>query len=508
MNTNEDRLTVHSDIFIAGAGFAGSLAALCLHQLGFSVILVEKKSHPRFAIGESSTPIADMILRDLSDRYDLPWLYDFSRYGSWQQSHPKITCGLKRGFSYYNHKKGSSFVTDGNHKNELLVAASSSDENSDTNWLRSDIDAFLVEKVKQYGIKYFDNTEIKNCEKDQKWKFGAKREQKAITFKADFFIDATGGPALLKRLLDVNSSSEEFLTNSRALYSHFENVSRWTEKLQKRGIPTADYPYDPDHSALHHLIDGGWIWMLRFNNERTSMGIMLNRERFTGIPNMSPEEEWQSIVSNYPSIQKMVDSAQLSSDPGRIFRTGRLQRRLTKAMGEGWVALPHTIGFVDPLHSAGIALTLSGLEKVIAILANYWDEREQLNLELKSYEKGVAKELDLIDKLIAGCYQGINHFELFNVYSMLYFTAAISYEQKRLRGQRPSHFLSAGDRDIHRLVQESYRDLQQIMAQDEISAEMISNFKQSVRNRIQPYNIAGLLDPAANNMYHHTVAEL
>lgn len=84
------------DILIAGAGFGGALTALLLHSRGFSVCLVEKGRHPRFAIGESSTPIADLLLRDLSTRYHLPWLYPFSRYGSWQEAHPEIVCGIKK----------------------------------------------------------------------------------------------------------------------------------------------------------------------------------------------------------------------------------------------------------------------------------------------------------------------------------------------------------------------------------------------------------------------------
>ena len=123
------------DIMIAGAGFAGSLMALVLNSLGFRVCLVEKGKHPRFAIGESSTPVADLILRQLSQQYNLPWLKDFSRYGSWQQAHPEIVCGIKRGFSYFKHHPGKEFTTDANHSYELLVAASTDDLQSDTNWL-------------------------------------------------------------------------------------------------------------------------------------------------------------------------------------------------------------------------------------------------------------------------------------------------------------------------------------------------------------------------------------
>jgi FADH2 O2-dependent halogenase len=146
------------DILVAGAGFAGSLTALILNNLGFKVCLLEKGQHPRFTIGESSTPVADMILRNLASKYNLPWLHDFSRYGSWQQSHPEIVCGIKRGFSFFKHFPGKDFVTDESHKNELLVAASTDDIQSDTNWLRADFDAFLVNKVKESGIDYFDLT--------------------------------------------------------------------------------------------------------------------------------------------------------------------------------------------------------------------------------------------------------------------------------------------------------------------------------------------------------------
>jgi transcriptional regulator GlxA family with amidase domain len=46
------------DIVIVGSGFAGSLMAMIARRLGHSVVLVERGRHPRFAIGESSTPLA------------------------------------------------------------------------------------------------------------------------------------------------------------------------------------------------------------------------------------------------------------------------------------------------------------------------------------------------------------------------------------------------------------------------------------------------------------------
>ena len=54
-----------ADVAILGAGFAGSVLAMVLRRLGRSVVLVERGAHPRFAVGESSTPLANLVLESL-----------------------------------------------------------------------------------------------------------------------------------------------------------------------------------------------------------------------------------------------------------------------------------------------------------------------------------------------------------------------------------------------------------------------------------------------------------
>ena len=492
------------DILVAGAGFAGSLMALILHSQGFRVCLVEKGRHPRFAIGESSTPIADMLLRRLSSRYNLPWLAAFSRYGSWQEAHPEIVCGIKRGFSYFKHYPGKSFATDSDHSNELLVAASTDDVQSDTNWLRADLDAFLVSKVIEAGIPYFDRTEIVSGERSDKWAFHTAAGE---CLSAEFFIDATGGGVLLDRLFGVGSSSDGFLTDSFAVFSHFHHVPRWVELLGEAGIPVSDFPYDPDHSALHQVLDEGWMWMLRFNDERISLGFALNGEKHRSEGG-SPEEICNAMLQRYPTIGKMLCKASLSAQPGRIIRSGRLQRRTKRCFGEGWAALPHTAGFVDPLFSPGIAHSLTGLQKIAEILEQHWGRDEALYGALTQYEHGVFEELTFIDQLVGGCYKTMDRFELFNAWSMLYFAATITYEQRLLKGLPPGYFLGADDRAMRAMVDESYRELMGLIQGPAVAGDAIARFTATVRQRIAPVNIARLLDPALKNMYRHTAVSL
>ena len=68
------------DIAIVGSGFGGSLMAMIARRLGRSVILLERGRHPRFVIGESSTPLANLLLEELARRYDLPRLLPLAAF--------------------------------------------------------------------------------------------------------------------------------------------------------------------------------------------------------------------------------------------------------------------------------------------------------------------------------------------------------------------------------------------------------------------------------------------
>lgn len=495
------------DILIAGSGFSGSLCALIFHQLGYKVALVEKGSHPRFAIGESSTPIADMVLRDLAKNYDLPWLRPFSRYGSWQETYPEVGCGLKRGFSYYKHFPQTPFATNADHANELLVAASSSDQQSDTHWFREDLDAFLVTKVKEVGIPYWERAELLGAKDTSPQTYSLQIEEDTFGIQAHFFLDASGGPQLLQNLWGVPSTSEGFQTSSQAFYTHLEDVLPWTDYLKEKGIPTDEHPYDPDYSALHQLLEEGWVWMLRFKDQKLSTGLVLPCPK-DGSETPLTQEHWEQVLAQYPSLQQQLKQARLAEKPGKWIGTERLQRKAQKGVGTHWAALPHTMGFVDPMHSTGIAHTLCGVEKLAHLLHTHWQDPKARTQALEAYEASVKTELELIDLLVAGCYKTLPYFELFTAWTMVYFTTAIAYEQQRLQGHIPHCFLEADDPKIAALVQEAYHNLITLLEKGEPSPTEQANFVNSIRRQIAPYNIAGLLDPKARNMYRHTAAEL
>lgn len=509
------------DITLVGSGFSGALTAAGLSRLGYRVLLVEKGRHPRFALGESSTPVADMILRKLADTYDLPELRRLSRYGSWQQSHPELRCGIKRGFSYFFQEAGAAFQPDAAHTRELLVAASSSDEASDTQWYRPHTDAFFVQLAQKAGVHYRGKTEITQCDvspeqHSSRWRMRLERPEEAEFLHTDFIVDATGSAAFARQHFGAKAADYAFKTRSRALYSHFENVEYWQKYLMNAsgGTATADYPFHADHAAQHHLLEEGWLWMLRFNDGLLSAGFMLDEHTTEpGTFAQKPDALWDAIIQKYPSLHQLFALSRRAEVPGEVRLTSRLQRLQADISGPGWLSLPHSAGFVDPLHSTGIAHSLSGVERVLELFRTRKTplslHDESFETGLKTYARHINAEIRHIDRLISGCYLTRREPRLFQAWLSWYFAGTIRYEQARLGGTRPDSFLFARDKTLDELITHSYEALLKLKEQG-FPAEELETFVARTRREIAPYNEAGLLakDSSSPNMYAHTAVEL
>jgi len=145
---------------IVGSGFGGTILGRVARSQGHDVTLIDQGTHPRFALGESSTPLAAISLERLAARYGLVDLHHLPTYGRWRDHLPSLRCGLKRGFTFYRHHGGKAFQNDVDNSHRLLVAASPDDAVSDTHWFREDVDHFLVRRAESEGVRYLDRTEV------------------------------------------------------------------------------------------------------------------------------------------------------------------------------------------------------------------------------------------------------------------------------------------------------------------------------------------------------------
>ena len=502
-------IEVAADIAILGSGFAGSLTTLIVDRIGLTPVLIDRTRHPRFAIGESSTPIANLVLEDLARRYHLPRLLPLTAYGSWQAAYPSVVCGVKRGFSFFKHEVGRPFVPDATHANELLVTANRDDEHSDTQWLRSDVDRFLVQEVERAGLRVLDETDIAETDvrDSDGWILRGHRGATPVSITARFLIDATGEAGFLQRSLGLRDDVSSMRTRSRAVYSHFVGVEPWHDRLTALGGRVADHPFCCDDAAQHHVLDGAWLWVLRFNNGVTSAGLTIDDRRHPYDPSVTPEQEWNGWLERYPSVASQFRHATVAQTPGALRRTGRLQRHVDDIVWRHWALLPHTAGFVDPLLSTGIAHTLCGIERLMHVVEHCWGDK-RFESELRRYEAAVGAELTLIDELVSGCYASFGRFRLLTAYSMLYFAAATSYERRRLADNDAFHdlFLCADDGAFRHVVRDVRAQLAPLVDAHPPSAAQTADFERLVERSIAPFNLVGLCDANAANMYRYTGA--
>lgn len=490
------------DVVILGSGFAGSLLGRLLRIQGLSVLVVDRARHPRFAIGESSTPAADFLLESICDRYQLDDLRSLCRYGSWCRERPQVSRGLKRGFSYFHHQPHQLFTPGQNHENELLVAASASDEVGDTHWYRADVDQYLANRYVESGGELWEQSQVEEIDPGPPWSLNIAREGHVERVIAEFVVDGTGGDSALVRYLQLSNQCDTLLTHSRSLFGHFRDVSLWSDLLDEWGIDRSEYPYPCDQAALHHLIEGGWMWVLRFDNEVTSIGWSMDPRLHpeTGLP---PFDEWSRLLEPYPSIKRHLATGRPAApftDDSPLIRTRRLQRLVAPAAGETWALLPHTAGFIDPFYSTGIAHSLLGIERLAEILVRHPGERTE---GLSGYSRTITRELRLIDQLVSLAFRSMGRPpELLHAASMLYFAAATTFESRRRLGTS-GEFLLADCPDFLAVV----KRLTAAFPRDPGVREAAQHWAIDVQSQLTPWNTVGLFRPQHPNMYWHTAAE-
>jgi len=490
------------EVAIVGSGFTGSLLARILTVLGYDVVLLERGTHPRFAIGESSTPLANLSLERIGTRYGLEDCWALAAHGRWVECHPELRRGLKRGFTFYRHQPGEP-LGGGVDAERLLVAASPSDYSSDTHWLRADVDQHFVREAEAAGVAYRDRVSLTSATRDgEHWILGGSRDDRAFTLRAGFLIDASGPGGFLARVLSIPSGLSRTETRSSLLFSHVDDV-----RLMSDVAPWLSAgPYPEDWAAVHHLIDEGWMYSLRFDHGTTSAGFLLTPRGLGELASRSPlqpEDLWRLLLDRYPTIgAAFADARPLMP----IAFRPNIQHRLTHAAGDRWAMMPHAYAFVDPLFSTGIAWGLRAVERIALAFedAKQGDRLPEVGA-LARYDALLASEADQIDRLVAGAYEAMGQFDLFAAQAMIYF-ATVSFAEVRQRlivddTAAWDGFLGVGDPVLEPLPGEALRRLRQATSRGVLASDERRAFVNWVTGAIASRNVAGLADPRRRNLY-------
>lgn len=514
-------------IAIVGSGFAGSILARGLQLQGHRVTLLDRQRHPRFALGESSTPLAALSLERLARIPGLDDLRDLAAHGRWRRNRPELVCGLKRGFTFYRHRPGRAYENGPSNEARLLVAASPDAEIADVHWLRADVDGFLFRRAEEAGVACLEEAEVADLERgvgpdgaEAGWRLGGFRRGEPFAVEADLLFDASGPGGFLARHLGLGREEVPDLRTA-LVYGHFTGVPTLAEAAPNTPLPPGPYP--DDQAAVHHLIDEGWMYVLPFDDGRVSAGFVLAEgswvdriealrrpgEVAEGATGDSPDRIWSDLLARHPTIGRMFEGA---TTVRPIAAIPRLQHRLAVASGEDWALLPHAFCFYSPMFSTGIAWSLLAVERLLQVAGGSASRAARAG-GLARYGRLLREEALHLERLVAGAYRAaLWDFDLFVAWTDLYFAAASSNElRQRLCSEGGSAwawwgFLGSTNARIRADFEECYAALRGLQASaghpnGGPGAEGKRRFLDEIARRIEPYNVAGLADPARNRTY-------
>jgi FADH2 O2-dependent halogenase len=472
-------------IAIVGSGFAGSILARILQRQGHRVLLLDRQRHPRFALGESSTPLAAICLERLAARYGLDDLHALAAWGRWKERLPHLRRGLKRGFTFYGHTPGRPYANGPANERRLLVAASPTDAIADTHWLREDVDHHLALQAAAAGVEVLEEVDLNGVEASPGggWRLSGTHQTRPVRFEADLLIDASGPGGFLARHLPIPRIETE--PSTTLVFGHFEGMADFAEVAGGAALPAGPYP--DEQAAIHHILEEGWMYVLPFDHGTVSAGFVIaNPQARQELASLSPDQAWERLLGRYPTQRDQFAPARPARPIGKI---PRLQHRLARASGEGWALLPHAYCFLSPLFSTGIAWSLLAVER-LALLLERGDPEGLLR-----YGDLLSQEADHIQKLVAGAYASMGDFDRFAAGSLYYFAATSFAEasQRLLPGPEDgwawTGFLGSTDPVTREMLARVLAALQGPC------------FEEVIREAIAPRNLAGLADPERNRLY-------
>lgn len=406
------------DVAIMGTGISGSLLACILAKYGVRVLMVDSGSHPRFAIGESMVAETLQLLHMIHRRFKLPEASYIA--------HPRKLCeniastsGVKllAGFCY--HHEGERPKPEHLSMTPLLTP--------ECHYYRQDVDAYYFHLAIHLGATARQNTSITEIELDNdKVTLVSSKGEK---FRSSFVVDAAGFGSPLAKKLGLRISGDTMRTHSRSLFTHMIDVA----PFEKSVIPRSEHGFSVNffQGTTHHLFEGGWIWVIPFNNHRhstsslCSVGMQLD-PRIYGPP-QDPETEFYTIIKRYPALVDQFRSARRVRD---WVVAPRLQYTAANTAGDRYCLMAHSTGFVDPLYSRGLVITF----EAIAMLAPRLIEAVQTNEFHREKFQAVARQMEAsnasTDKLVSSSYTSFRSFELWNAWNRIWVHGALLGTQR------------------------------------------------------------------------------
>ncbi|MFI2213277.1 NAD(P)/FAD-dependent oxidoreductase [Streptomyces sp. NPDC020141] len=394
------------DVAILGSGMAGGMLGAVLARNGVKVLLLDAGTHPRFAVGESTIPYTSGMTRLISDRYDVPELMALSSHKGISR-HVSKYCGQKQNFGFVYHEEGK--LQDPEKINQLVVPSAIRTE---THLFRQDTDSYLFNIAVKYGAHPQLATRIADVEIDPD-EGAVLRTDRGEEFRAHYVVDGSGFRSPLAEKFALRETPTRARTHSRTLFTHMIGVTPFDK------APAARKHRQPNpwhNGTLHHVFDGGWLWVIPFDNHPESINPLCS-VGLTLDPRVFPkdetpgQEEFDAFLTRFPEIAWQFKNAKAVRP---WVSTGRLQYSAKQVVGERFCLTSHAAGFIDALYSRGLTNTMElvnalGWRLIAASRDGDWSQDRFSYLE--TLQQGL---FDFHDNLVHSSFVGFRDYELWN----------------------------------------------------------------------------------------------
>lgn len=355
------------DVLVIGAGPSGTVAATHLVNQGYSVLIVEKTSFPRYVIGESLLPLS---MQHFEETGLLPALQ-------------------KKNFEV---KEGALFIRDG------VEFRISFDENFTEGWTwtwqvpRREFDKTLADAAEAKGvnIKYLSTIKSIDFQSTDGVQFEVNTENGVENYSCKFVIDSSGYGGVLTRMLDIPMHVSP--TSNMATYVKLNDDTRtqWDTPMQ---------------ISFEILETDLWLWVIPFHNGNTSLGFVGNKQYFSDFL-----EEGADVTY---AFNKMFNRSQKFEKRFKDRTESYLwepkvhqnyMRSSERFFGNKFVLTGNTTEFLDPVFSSGVAFaTESGLLAAKLVERELKDEKVDWQ---KEYVEHLEYGIDVFRSYVTEWYSG------------------------------------------------------------------------------------------------------
>ncbi len=415
-HVNTPSTSPEHDVLILGSGIAGSTLAAVLARGGARVLMIDAASHPRFAVGESTTPHTSMLLRLIAERYDVPEIKHLATFEG-VQSKISTSSGVKRNFGFLYQRERQRQRYDESHQFPIPKIL-----HTESHLFRQDTDTWMMHVAVARGARIKQNTRI--AEIDLADDGVTLTDERGATYRGRFLVDASGHRSPLAQKLDLREPPEALRHQARSLFTHMVDVTPYEATLP----PTAHgNPTKWSEGTLHHVFEGGWLWVIPFNNHvrgtnpLVSVGLCLDPRVHPPV-DVPPEQEFRSFIDRFPDIRRQFAGAK-TVRPWVV--APHLPYSSHTTMGPRWCLTSHAAGFIDPLFSRGLS---NSFEIVNALAPRLLDALRDDDFAVERFEYVQRLELGLLrhnDDIVANAYTSFADYDLWDAWFRVWGLAQI-----------------------------------------------------------------------------------